>query len=356
MIKVLVVDDSAIVRAVISKELSKKPDITIVGTACDPYVARDKIIQLKPDVLTLDIEMPRMDGITFLKKLMIHYPLPVIVVSSLTPQGSVMAIEALSAGALDIVSKPGAAYTCEEIVPILYEKICNAATVKCEKIQKLSQNVIHSVKFDTALAVSTDKVIAIGASTGGTAAIEAIVTTLPATAPGIVIVQHMPEKFTKSFADRLNNLCSIQVREACNGDTITPGLALIAPGNYHMVVNRSGARYYVEIKNGPTVYNQRPSVDVLFNSTAKYIGKNAVGIILTGMGVDGAQGLLTMRNSGSQTIAQNEETCIVFGMPGEAVRLKAAQHIMPLDKIAELALKLCSSTREIPKSDLSAVT
>jgi two-component system chemotaxis response regulator CheB len=295
MIKVLVVDDSAIVRQILSRELSKARDIEVVATAPDPFIARNKIIQHAPDVMTLDIEMPRMDGLTFLRKVMKHHPIPTIVVSSLTPKGSTMALEALAAGAIDVIAKPGASYTVGDVSAVLIEQIRAASLVSFEKINRIRQSLESEPQQRFSLAKTTNKIIAIGASTGGTVAIEYLLKQMPANAPGIVIVQHMPEKFTKSFADRLNDQCDLEVREATDGDSVAPGVALVAPGNFHMVVKRSGARYYVEIKEGPQVFHQRPSVEVLFNSVAKYVGANAVGAILTGMGTDGASGLLAMQ-------------------------------------------------------------
>jgi two-component system, chemotaxis family, protein-glutamate methylesterase/glutaminase len=341
MINVLVVDDSAVVRQVLSRELSKSEGIEVIATAPDPYIARDKIVQLQPDVMTLDVEMPRMDGITFLRKVMQYHPIPTIIVSSLTPKGGQVAMEALAAGAVDVICKPGAAYTVGDIATILVDQVRAAARVDCSQLKKSISAVDH--KPVLAMTKTTNKIIAIGASTGGTKAIEEVLTVMPRNAPGIVIVQHMPEKFTKSFADRLNSLCTIEVREAESGDSIVPGCALIAPGNNHMIVRRSGARYFVEIKDGPPVFHQRPSVEVLFNSIARFVGANAVGIILTGMGADGAKGLLTMRQSGAVTIAQDEKTSIVWGMPGEAVKCGAAVKVLPLDRIASEALVLAAS-------------
>jgi len=340
MIKVLVVDDSAVVRQILTSELSKTADITVVGTAPDPYIARDKIVALHPDVITLDIEMPRMDGLTFLRKLMQHYPVPTIVVSSLTPKGSDMAMEALDAGAIDVLSKPGAAYTVGDILPILCDQIRAAARVDFNKVRQLREETAGKAVQRLSLTRTTNKLLAIGASTGGTVAIEQVLNKMPKNCPGIVIVQHMPEKFTTSFAQRLNDICEIEVREAKNNDSVIPGVALIAPGNFHMLLKRSGARYYVEIKTGLPVFHQRPSVEVLFNSVAKYAGANAVGAILTGMGADGASGLLEMRKAGAHTIAQDERTSVVFGMPGEAVKLGAAEKVLPLQAIAEAALQM----------------
>ena len=341
-IKVLVVDDSAVVRKVFSNELSRERGIKVIGTAPDPYVARDKIVKLKPDVITLDIEMPRMDGITFLKKLMKYYPLPVIIVSSLTPRGGKMALEALSNGALEVISKPSAAYSVGDMSVQLADKIRAVARVNVkERIR--SANRSESVKPATlsrALTASTNKIIAIGASTGGTEAIKTVLTAMPPNAPGIVIVQHMPAKFTTSFAERLDSLSQIRVKEANDGDSVANGLALLAPGNFHMLLKRSGARYYVQVKNGPLVHHQRPAADVLFKSVANYAGANAVGIILTGMGSDGAAGLLEMKQAGARTVAQDEKSCVIFGMPKEAIKLGAADKVVSLEDITKTALKM----------------
>ncbi|MFH0726397.1 MAG: chemotaxis response regulator protein-glutamate methylesterase [Pseudomonadota bacterium] len=344
-IRVLVVDDSAIVRKVFTEELSRERGIEVVGTAPDPYVARDKIVLLKPDVVTLDIEMPRMDGITFLKKLMRYYPLPVIIVSSLTSRGSQLALEALSSGALEVISKPSASYSVGDMSIQLADKIRAVSQVKVtartgaeKKVGPQTGQKIGS----HALAETTNKIIAIGASTGGTEALKAVLTRLPATTPGILIVQHMPAKFTTSFAQRLNDLCEMSVKEAQDGDTVSKGLALIAPGNYHMLLKRSGARYYVAVKQGPLVHHQRPSADVLFQSVADYAGANALGIILTGMGADGAEGLLKMKTAGAKTIAQDEKSCVVFGMPKEAIKLGAVDKVVPLDDIAQTAVNMLS--------------
>jgi two-component system, chemotaxis family, protein-glutamate methylesterase/glutaminase len=334
-IKVLIVDDSAIVRKIFSEELSREPDIEVVGTAPDPFVARDKIVQRKPDVITLDIEMPRMDGLTFLKKLMHYYPLPVIVVSSLTPKGSMMALEAMEQGAVDVLSKPGSSYSVGDMSVQLKEKIRAAARVNRTRLRVSPPAPLRSVVGTVSMALSetTQKVIAIGASTGGTEALKEVLMNLPAHIPGIVIVQHMPAQFTKAFAERLNSLCQIEVREAKDMDSLLSGQALIAPGNFHMVLRRSGARYYVTVKDGPLVYHQRPAVDILFHSVAQYAGANAIGILLTGMGADGAQGMLKMKEAGARTIAQDEESCVVFGMPKEAIKLGAIDRVAPLERI-----------------------
>lgn len=333
MIRVLVVDDSAVVRKILTEELSKYKDIEIVGSAIDPYVARDKIVKFKPDVITLDLEMPRMDGLSFLAKLMKYYPLPVVVLSSLTPKDSENALRAIDLGAVEVLCKPGGPYSTRDISRSLVNAIRAAATANLER-HALPQEDIEkkSVAPDFRLR-TTHKILAIGASTGGTKAIEYLLRQMPASAPGSVIVQHMPEKFTTAFAERLNNSCQMEVREARDRDHVIPGVALIAPGNRHMMLYRSGGNYVIKIKDGPRVHYQRPSVDVLFQSVAKHAGPNAVGLILTGMGADGAKGLLAMRQSGAYTIAQNEESCVVYGMPKEAVKLGAVDKVAPLDQI-----------------------
>ncbi len=338
-IRVLIVDDSAIVRKIFTEELSKYPDIEVIGTAPDPYVARDKIVSLKPDVITLDIEMPRMDGITFLKKLMRYYPLPTIVVSSLTTKGGKLTLEAIDSGAVDVIAKPGAAYTVGDMSAQLAEKIRAAARAKIQKSTGGETNAIKQPPVK-ALAQTSNKVIAVGASTGGTEALKVLLTQMPPNSPGMVIVQHMPANFTTAFAERLNGICQISVREAKDGDRLSNGLALIAPGNYHMLLRRSGAVYYVEVKTGPMVHHQRPAVDVLFKSTAQYAGANAIGVILTGMGADGAAGLLEMKNMGAGTVAQDENTCVVFGMPKEAIKAGAVDKILPIDQIAAQIIRM----------------
>ncbi|WDP91157.1 MAG: chemotaxis response regulator protein-glutamate methylesterase [Desulfobacter sp.] len=337
---VLIVDDSAIVRKVLSKELGAKQGIKVVGTAPDPYVARDKIVYLKPDVITLDIEMPRMDGITFLKKLMAYHPLPVIIVSSLTAQGSRMALDAFAAGALEVVSKPGSAYSVGEMANDLAMKIKNVAGARLKPIRRApGDDTQGNGPVSKALAATTNKIIALGASTGGTEAIRRVLTRLPVNSPGVVVVQHMPAQFTAQFAQRLNGLCRIRVKEAEDGDTITNGRALIAPGNLHMLLRRSGARYYVKVKTGPMVHHQRPAVDVLFSSVAQYAGANALGIILTGMGADGAAGIRAMKAAGSFNIAQDENSSVVYGMPKEAVKTGCIDLNLDIDAIAPAALR-----------------
>jgi two-component system chemotaxis response regulator CheB len=341
-IRVLVVDDSAIVRKVFTTELSREEDIEVVGTAPDPFVARDKILKLEPDVITLDIEMPRMDGLTFLRKLMKYYPLPVIIVSSLTRKGSKLALEALSIGALEVISKPSAAYSVGDMSVQLADKIRAVAGVRVQKKEgDEPEAVLKKVQPESKfLAETTNKIIAIGASTGGTEALKTVLTGMPVNSPGIVVVQHMPAQFTTSFAERLDSLCEIKVREAKDGDTVANGLALIAPGNFHMLLKRSGARYYVNVKTGPLVHHQRPAVDVLFQSVSQYAGSNAIGIILTGMGADGAAGMVSMKQAGAKTIAQDEASCVVFGMPKVAIETGSVDKVVSLGKISQTALSM----------------
>jgi len=340
-IRVIVVDDSAVVRKVFREQLSKERDIEVIATAPDPYVARDKIVILKPDVITLDIEMPRMDGITFLKKLMRYFPIPVIIVSSLTTKGSTLALQALSLGALEVISKPSAAYSVGDMSIQLAEKIRAVNGVKVMPVSLDKPGLGPQVLIESkSLAATTNKLIAIGASTGGTEAIKKVLTRLPQNTPGIVVVQHMPARFTTSFAGRLDELCQMAVKEARDGDTVTNGQVLIAPGNYHTLLKRSGARYYVNVKKGPLVHHQRPAADVLFKSVADYAGANALGIILTGMGKDGAAGLVSMKKQGAVNIAQDENSCVVFGMPKEAIKLGAVDHVLDINSIAQKAISI----------------
>jgi two-component system, chemotaxis family, protein-glutamate methylesterase/glutaminase len=334
MIRVLVVDDSAVVRKVICEELSRYRDMQVVGTAADPFRARDLIVELHPDVVTLDLEMPRMDGLSFLAKLMRHRPMPVVVLSSLTPKNSELALKALDLGAVEVLCKPGGAYSTKELAQPLVHAIRSAAVAKISFGPVRIPAPEERKPPENLLVQTTHKVIAIGASTGGTRAIEAVLTRMPVTAPGIVIVLHMPENFTASFAKRLNEICPLDVREAHDGDHVVPGRAFIAPGNHHMVLVRSGGTYLVKIKDGPRVHYQRPSVDVLFHSVAETAGRNAVGAILTGMGADGAKGLLAMRESGAHTMAQDEASCVVFGMPREAIKIGAADEVVSLEAVA----------------------
>ena len=337
VVRVLIVDDSALVRRILSEALAKHPDIEVVGTATDPYVARERIVQLKPDVITLDIEMPRMDGLSFLSKLMRHFPIPVVVVSSLTPQNSETALRALALGAVEVIAKPGSSMSASDIVDDLARAVRVASHARVTK--RTDADVAAAAPRPTISMIdSTHKLIALGASTGGTQALEHVLRRFPADAPGTVIVQHMPEHFTLSFAKRLDSVCAMRVKEAVDGDFVTPGLALVAPGGKHMVVQASGAKWVVRVKDGPKVHHQRPAVDVLFQSVARSAGRNAVGALLTGMGADGAKGMLAMREAGAYTIAQDEATCVVYGMPREAVKLDAAVDVLPLDRVADALL------------------
>ncbi len=339
-IRVLVVDDSAIVRKVLSQELAKDPEIEVVGAAPDPFIARDMILALKPDVLTLDIEMPRMDGLTFLKRLMRFYPLPVVVVSSLTPRGGDVALEAVDLGAVEVMCKPGSSFAVGDMAVELADKVKAAAHVKVRAAA--ADTVAVPPLGRLSLLRTTHSVVAIGASTGGTQALQALLSSLPANSPGIVIVQHMPEHFTRSFADRLDSLCALNVKEAEDGDSVVPGRALIAPGGYHMELDRSGAVYKVRVRSGPLVSRHRPSVNVLFKSVAQYAGRNAVAAILTGMGNDGAEGMAEMKKNGAATIAQDEASCVVFGMPKEAIAAGGVDHVLPLSAIPAKILELVS--------------
>ena len=339
-VKVLIVDDSAVVRKILSRDLAKDPQIQVVGAAPDPFIARDMIATLNPDVITLDVEMPRMDGITFLRALMKHHPKPVIVLSSLTAQGSQTCLDALEAGAVDVMCKPNGMYSIENVAIDLIRKIKVAS--RARPVARETTGGKSTPITSHALSETTHKLFAIGASTGGVQALGEVITKLPANTPGTVIVQHMPAKFTASFAERLSKESHVEVREARQGDRVIPGRVLIAPGDFHMILRRSGAEFYVDIVTGPEVHHQRPAVEVLFNSVAKYAGANAIGAILTGMGADGAAGLLNMRKSGSRTIAQDQASCVVFGMPMEAIKLNAAEFILPLNKIADSMLKLAS--------------
>jgi two-component system chemotaxis response regulator CheB len=351
-IRVLIVDDSASVRQTMTKILSADPEIEVIGTAADPFAAARRMQDEAPDVITLDVEMPRMDGITFLRKLMAQHPLPVVMCSSLTEDGSATLMQALEAGAVDVILKP------KLDVPLFLEeasiRICDAvkgaARARLKRVgggrsegygghhvpqQKLSADVIMPPPVaGQAMARTTETIVCVGASTGGTESLRVVLEALPADCPGIAIVQHMPEKFTEAFARRLDSLCAMEVKEAVDGDTVLRGRVLIAPGNHHMLLQRSGARYYVSIKDGQLVSRHRPSVDVLFRSAARFAGPNALGIIMTGMGDDGAHGLGEMRSAGAQTIAQDEATSVVFGMPKEAIARGAAGKVMPLEQLA----------------------
>ena len=342
----MVIDDSALVRQTLLGILNLDPEISVIATAADPIFAAKKIAKEKPDVITLDLEMPRMNGLTFLKKLMAVHPIPVVIISSLTAKGAEASFQALKYGAVDVITKPKVA--TKEFFEESHIRLCDAVKAAAEaKIKKIdsgaethtqlpklsADSVISLPKTPVPLKETTDKLIIIGASTGGTTAIQDFLEKMPSYCPGIVIVQHMPELFTRSFADRLNAICSITVKEGAQGDIITPGKAIIAPGNKHMMIRKNGTQYCVEINEGPLVNRHRPSVDVLFRSAAKYAGQNAVGIIMTGMGDDGARGLLEMKQAGAYTIAQDEATSVVFGMPKAAINLDASSIVLPLDKI-----------------------
>ncbi|MCB4361820.1 protein-glutamate methylesterase/protein-glutamine glutaminase [Quatrionicoccus australiensis] len=350
-IKVMIVDDSALVRQVVTQAISKDPSIEVIGTAQDPVYALAKMQANWPDVLVLDIEMPRMDGLTFLKKIMAEHPTPVIICSSLAERGAQVTMEALAVGAVNIITKPKIDLKAflEDSANDILSAVKAAARTNIGALRRLTSTptpipsrarisadaMLPSSHFGAKMYGTTDKLVAIGTSTGGTQALEAVLTRLPAVCTGIVIVQHMPEKFTAMFAARLDSLCQLEIREGKDGDRVRPGLALIAPGGRHMMIKRSGAQYYVEVKDGPLVNRHKPSVDVLFRSVAQVAGKNALGIIMTGMGDDGARGLKEMSESGATTIAEDESTCVVFGMPKEAIKLGGADKVVPLDKIPQ---------------------
>lgn len=335
--KVLIVDDSALIRSILKEIISGFPDFEVVGAAPDPYVAREMIKQLNPDVLTLDVEMPRMDGLDFLERLMRLRPMPVVMISSLTEKGAEVTMRALELGAIDFVTKPKAASTLEleEYADEIAEKLRAAARAKVRVVNTANtRSTGEKAKIRTPFSTS-EKIICIGASTGGTEAIKAVLIQMPSDSPGIVVAQHMPPGFTRTFAERLNKLCDLHVVEAKGGERVLPGHVFIAPGDDHLLLKRSGANYVTELSKAAPVNRHRPSVDVLFNSAAQSAGQNAVGVILTGMGRDGAQGLLEMRNAGSFTIAQDEESCVVYGMPKEAVNIGAVERTVPLEKIAQ---------------------
>jgi len=343
----LIVDDSAVVRKVLTTLINAEQDMEVVGTAPDPYSARDKLVSLKPDVMTLDIEMPRMDGLTFLKKVMAHFPIPTVIVSSVTRQGCETSMKALEIGAVSVVPKPSEAYSIESIEPQLLQAVRAAAMarVNTAPIPK-SEEPHHAsspappIKNIITSITTTNKLIVIGSSTGGTEALKDVIYRFPANTPGVLVVQHMPAGFTQAFANRLNENAQIEVREARDGDSITPGLCLIAPGDFHMVLRRDGARYLVRIKKGPQVWYQRPAVDVLFKSVAEFAGSNAVGCILTGMGKDGAQGVRLLKDAGCINIAQDEKTSVVYGMPKAAFETGAIDYVEPLDNIANRIMEV----------------
>ncbi|WP_024301650.1 chemotaxis response regulator protein-glutamate methylesterase [Pseudogulbenkiania sp. MAI-1] len=348
-IKVMIVDDSAVVRQVVRQALEHDPGIRVIGAASDPLFALTHMQRDWPEVIVLDIEMPRMDGLTFLKKIMAERPTPVVICSSLAESGTTAAMNALAAGAAAIITKPkmGVKQFLEDSANDIVQAVRAAARANVSRLMarvapvvvpppKLSADAVISggLGRGAGMVRTTERIVAIGTSTGGTQALEAVLTRLPAVCPGIVIVQHMPERFTAMFAERLNKLCQVEVREARQGDRVIPGRALIAPGGKHMLLARSGAQYTVEIREGPLVNRHRPSVDVLFRSCAKFAGRNALGVIMTGMGDDGARGLKEMKEAGARTIAEDESTCVVFGMPKEAIALGGVDEVIPLDRIA----------------------
>jgi len=334
-IKVLIVDDSALVRKILSTELNTDSEIEVVGTAPDAYIARDKIVKLKPDVLLLDLEMPRMDGITFLEKLMLYNPMPVIIVSSLVKDNADLALKAMQFGAAEVISKPGSSYSVGVMSEQLKQKIKAVYYSKQPvKAELPAHNDIKAYK-----SMAANKIIAIGASTGGLKALQSILMSFPPDMPPILVVQHMPQHFTKTMAEHLNNICELNIKEAENGDVAKPGSVFIAPGNKHMVLKRANDSYYVEIKDGELVYHQRPSIEVLFRSVARYAGANAIGAILTGMGKDGATGLLEMKNQGALTIGQDEKSSVVYGMPKEAFEIGALNVVAPIEQIPNIIME-----------------
>lgn len=343
-IKVLIVDDSAVVRRILSDCLASEKDIEVVGTAPDPYIARDRIVELRPDVVTLDIEMPRMDGLTFLGKMMQYYPLPVIIISSLAKSSTEIAVEALRIGAVDVLGKPSGGSSVGELRNMLADRIRRASTHVVAARGPVTQPASTAKAAPVAsaptvvaapLAFSPSEIVAIGASTGGVGALQEVLIRLPAEMPPIVVAQHIPAGFSKALADRLNQICRVSVKEAQDGDTLGPGQVCIAPGDRHMTLLRGASGYQVAVRNGPQVCFQRPSVDVLFHSVATAAGAHATGVIMTGMGADGAEGLLAMRQAGARTIAQDEASCVVFGMPKEAIQRGAAAEVQPLNKMAD---------------------
>jgi len=336
-IRVLVVDDSAVVRRMISEALALDPAIEVVGTACDPYIARDKILELQPDVLTLDIEMPRMDGLTFLKILQQHRPMPVVVISSLTQTGSKAALTALEYGAVDVLAKPTSAWNLGSLREQLAHRVKGAARARLTNFKSAPAST-EAPNPGPAINFSPRQLIVIGASTGGTEAVKDVLTRLPAGLPGICIVQHIPPVFSKTFAERLNECCELEVREAAHGDEVRPGTVLIAPGDFHLVVEWDVNCYRVRLRQDPPIHFTRPAVDMLFNSAAKCAGRHALGVILTGMGRDGAQGMQQLKAAGAINLAQSEETCVVYGMPKAAVDLGVVDRVVPLNQMPHAIL------------------
>lgn len=354
-IKVLIVDDSAVVRQTLKEILESDPSIEVMAAVADPFIAVDKIKNEIPDVITLDVEMPRMDGITFLHKIMTQHPIPVVMCSSLTGKGCETTLKALEYGAVDVITKPkiGTKKFFEESQIRICDSVKAAALARVKAIStrqkkvkvesKLTADVVIALPVGRAMIQTTEKIVVVGASTGGTEALRIFLEAFPIDSPGIAIVQHMPEHFTTAFSKRLNTLCHIEVKEAADGDSLLRGRALIAQGNRHLILKRSGARYYVQVKDGPLVCRHRPSVDVLLRSAARYAGSNAIAVIMTGMGDDGARGMLEMKNAGASTIAQDEASCVVFGMPQEAIKRGAVDRVLPLEAIAAAVLRESST-------------
>ncbi len=350
IIKVLIVDDSAIVRKILSEAVDSQPDMEVVGTAPDPYVAREKILALKPDVLTLDIEMPRMDGLTFLKRLMHFHPLPTIVISSLTQSSTSAALDALRSGAVDVLAKPSGPFSVGDLRDSLATRIRAAAAAR-PAISSSQQAALRQPEKIPPMSFHSSAVLAIGASTGGTVALQDILLRIPADMPGTVIAQHIPAGFSLAFAQRLNSLCAMEVREAVHGDILHRGLALVAPGDFHLMLRHTPAGYKVELQQGPPVCFQRPSVDVMFASVAQAAGARAVGVLLTGMGSDGAKGMLALKRAGATTLAQDEASCVVYGMPREAVRLGAVDTVASLTQMpACIAASLLPRVEDFPRT------
>lgn len=350
--RVLIVDDSAVVRQTLSDIISSDPGLEVMAAVADPYMAARRMRTEAPDVITLDIEMPRMDGITFLQKIMRQHPMPVVICSSMAANGSENALQAMAAGAVEIIEKPkiGTRAFLEESRIRICDAVKAAARVRVKPLsatriveKKMTADAVIEKTAIPRIIQTTEKIVMVGASTGGTEALRVLLAAMPQDAPGIVIVQHMPEHFTSAFSQRLDALCRIEVREARDGDRVLRGRALIAPGNRHTLLKRSGARYYVEVKDGPLVCRHRPSVDVLFRSAARYAGANAVGVIMTGMGDDGARGMSEMKETGAYTIAQDEATSVIFGMPQEAIKLGVVDRICPLEQIAGTVLRRSSA-------------
>ena len=352
-IRVLVVDDSAVVRKMITEALSQDPEIEVVGTACDPFVARDQILELSPDVMTLDIEMPRMDGLTFLRILQQHRPMPVIIISSISQAGSRAALDAIEFGAVDVLAKPSSAWNLGELRDDLARRVKAAMSARLKNLRPASAGAAPVIQAGAG-NFTARQLIVMGASTGGTEALKDVLARLPDGLPGILVVQHIPPVFSKTFAERLNEVCAMEVREAAPGDVVTPGLALIAPGDFHMVVGWENNSYRVQLRQDPPIHYTRPAVDMLFHSAARCAGSSALGVILTGMGRDGAQGMQQLKAVGATNLAQNEETCVVYGMPRAAVELGVVDRVLPLDQIPHAMLHALNERSPAKKTAAAA--